>query len=263
MIRYFEVDESIVCQAEHWPFLLDCFGFGRGRLIAKPEFDVAKHTAEMSGLSIDSRLQDCFSRPTVTPTLRLSMEGTPPSIPFLNRSRDERWDVEYATEVSRVPAEVAALICPAMCCEPKITVIDQYFRADDGRGFAKTLQAVLDGIATLSCARQVVIHTKGSHSKKAFGDAALEKSRAVGASIYAAMHVVPGCTLDVYCWPKDMEDFHNRYILGESGGIGLCWGLDSDDKNHDVLFLLHRKLSEQIRRRFESTDRFKSVKYPS
>lgn len=254
MIHYFKVDPEIVKEPKNWPVLYDTFGFSHGRLIVDPPFSSLASDPTLK-LVLDGRFQDCFANRPVPTDRHLGLAVPPAGIGWSERGFNNTWGPLWTTEraalIDKTKDGLAEALAHALCTQSELTIIDPYFdfeardsKRKPGNRFVVTVAELVNRLEAHSThSRTLTIHTRPAGGQRP------RKLDRIGPALSSC--IPTSWELNVFHWPEDKPDFHNRYVLGEDGGIGVCYGFDEKKGTTDVLFLMDRNLSRLVRQNFE------------
>jgi hypothetical protein len=136
------------------------------------------------------------------------------------------WDVPRSAVVPRTPAGIAGALSPMLFAARKILIIDPWFNARRG-AYVNTLREILREAVSGRLGQyslDVELHTKADIRWDLFeADCQVLLPRVTPTSI----------TLKIRRWIEVQpgEQFHNRYVLTNIGGVMLGAGLDAPGGN--------------------------------
>jgi len=281
MIKEYALQPDLVSTWQTCRFLLDKFGYGRGRVISRYPKKWAKLTYESLnndkpmekkrievGLirlkaalypryhvwdSAKGWLDNAIEEHGHRPFCAIISDDNPGSNAAIIREADldedeePRWKAETQCRIERTAANMAACADALLRNAKQIIFVDPHFNPQAGR-FKRPLEAFLR-IATNRPAgiriSRIEIHTGHTAAGvKTFFDSECQK------------HLPPiipsGLKVRLVRW--DQAYVHNRFILTECGGLKFGTGLDDHDGrplSHDLVDLLERETYEKTWKEYQ------------
>jgi hypothetical protein len=271
LFEYAVEPKAIGSNWKDFKYLIEKFGFDRGRLISrfpkKWERDVIE-VAQQSGMG-DVRLKSLVSRLQQAKTAALIPSGRnyDPSAgdwletallqqvtkPFhaiiASESRGDHAciligaDVDETNalmvapnnwEVARVGVDLAAAMAPLLKSSKDILFVDRFFNVEDAR-YKETLRASLAIIAENGIdGVQCEIHY-GEHDRRPPLEL-VERN----AGRWLAGVIPAGMSIKLFGWKEKAggADFHARFLLTDRGGINVEAGFSADGSHQKVLLAL-------------------------
>ena len=221
---YYALPDAILTDGSHHRILRECFGFGKGRLIKRPD------PLPSGSRSLPDLLKRIGAPKGFNPEQVLPLREVPPE------KEDEAWDDNKVCLVHRTPVGIADALMPILDYASAIYIYDPYVNTIRGIRFLTYLLKALKGRKALSSsAPEIEIHCTTC------------RGGICGKTAYSQIQeVVPDWNLTVVEWK--LGHFHNRFVIVDNGGVGLAWGLGVDDAqdNHDVLFLLTKTQTTEL-----------------
>lgn len=279
LFEYAVEPKAIGSDWKDFKYLIEKFGFDRGRLISrfpkKWERDVIE-VAQQSGMG-DVRLKSLVSRLQHAKTTALIPSGREydPSVgdwlenallqqqtqPFhaiiASKNRGDRAFILVADEVDetnplmvaptnwevpRVGADLAAAMAPLLRSSRDILFIDRFFSLEDAR-YKETLKASLAIIAANGIdGVRCEIHY-GEHDRRPPLEL-VERN----AGRWLADVIPAGMSINLFGWKEKAggADLHARFLLTDRGGMNVEAGFSADGSHQKVLLaLLERPIYQQ------------------
>ncbi|TPL86789.1 hypothetical protein FJ950_10330 [Mesorhizobium sp. B2-3-14] len=269
LFEYAVEPQAIGSSWQNFRYLIEKFGFDRGRLISqfpkawfkevytasaamKPVerkrleeiLNQAKHSKVIrSGRPYDpglgNWLQNAISQNAVTPFHAIIAEENPTALAevLLVNDVDEMNPLmlsAHTWEVGRVGATLAQAMAPLLKSAKRVLFVDRYFDISKGP-YKETLKACLDtlnaaGINGIRCE----IHFC-DHDKRPSPDFVEKEAHKWLHGILPA-----GMSIALFSWKERVggADFHARYLLTDVGGINVEAGFSAEGAHQTVQFAL-------------------------
>ena len=268
MLKEFAVQPSVVSNWTACRFLMDKFGYGRGRVISRyPKSWTRMVYESLNGLGpmekkrievgltrlkealyarhhewdsarewVDNALEEHRQRPFCA-IIADNACGQSPGIireEDLDEEDEPRWKAEVQRHIDRTATEMATCAETLLRNAKHILLVDPYFNPQAQR-FRRPFEAFLRAAGNRDPGipiERIEVHTGDSAAgTKAFFDGECKK--------YLPRHIPSGLKVRLVRW--DQNYLHNRYVLTERGGLKFSTGLDDHDggtRSHDVVDLL-------------------------
>jgi hypothetical protein len=276
MLKEFALQPDVVSCWTTCRFLMDKFGYGRGRVISRyPKkwtrlaYDALNGLGPMEKKRIEvglTRLKDALyprynewdpARDWVDnaleehrqrPFCAIITDNACGKLPGVIREEDldeedePRWKAEVQRRIERTAAEMAACADTLLRNAKQILLVDPHFNPQAQR-FRRPFEAFLRAAVNREPGipiERVEVHTgESTGGTKAFFDGECQK--------YLPRHIPAGLKVRVVRW--EQKYMHNRYVLTERGGLKYGTGLDDHDGGtvaHDMVDLLTPEPYAQI-----------------
>jgi hypothetical protein len=258
MLFEYAVEPGVVGSGwQHCRYLMEKFGFDRGRLISqfpKPwlrmVYDASAHLPPIERARIAEILNR--SKPSIVkfgrqydtnsdwlgnaiteqarePFKAIIAEQNPRSLPFIIRAEDvdegqALMIAPHNWEVPRIGASLARAMSPLLRTAQTIRFVDRFFKFDDPR-YKDTLREALSIIA--SCGRTDIrceIHFADHPRCPPIQEIEIH----VGQWL---KHIIPaGMSVVLFDWKERSggEDFHDRFLLTDKGGMTIGAGFSAE-----------------------------------
>ena len=275
MLKEYAVNPTVMGQSWlQFRYLLDSFGFERGRLMSKIpqnwETQVIQAAEEASIGDRDlariieklqaAKLQKALLKQTVVYDDKKSWIDNAlahrPKNPLQAILNDDNvsgqeyvittddidedhplWTITRDWEVPRSARELADGMKPLILAAKKIWIIDPYFNFTPGTGhFVETLTEILKDIAEAANPPiQFQIHYKTHPTRRT-----MEAMKEIVARRLAGI-IPSGMRLELFEWDtgNNSDAFHDRHLLGDCGGLTIGHGFDAAGSHQKALFQLN------------------------
>jgi hypothetical protein len=258
LFEYAVEPQAIGSSWQNFRYLIEKFGFDRGRLISrfpkKWEREVYDSAAQMkpverarleialkeakrtkvvrSGRAYDpaigSWLQNAITQHVAVPFHAIIAENNPtdhPQVVTVDEIDEQHAliAVKQDSPVSREAEPIAAALDWFLRAGARILFVDPYFDPYNAR-YKSTLSACLACVKADNPGAACEIHFRYHHNKPT----TFELERDALALFYG---VIPaGLTVTIFCWRQKNggADFHARYLLTERGGVGIDAGFSAE-----------------------------------
>ena len=283
MMREYAVEpKAIVVNWENAKYLLENFGLEQGRLISKfPDdwsnqvLNAAKNWKSVEKLRLIEKLkrvkkvifsvkhrkflhrggqwlEQVLKQHELDPFHAIIVVEKPteynPAIVAVSEIEEDHklFRVDRTQKIQRVGSEIANALEEFLKSAKILLFIDPYF--NDLEKYRETLGACLkllqrDKLNEINCE----VH----HSNENFGYKMQDR---INVNKKVINGVIPqGLSVDFYTWrEKDLgEDFHDRYLLTDRGGVTLGAGFSEEGKDENVeITLLQHHVSQRIQQNF-------------
>ena len=166
---------------------------------------------------------------------------------------DEGNGLVYAPTSQNVPrtaGDIADALFPLVLAAKEVDIVDPYFDLRPQKGdYTGPLSALLRKLAAAKCPAKVIrIHFGTRDSRPPDHLLAQEAPKLTNGLI------PPGFVLQLYEWAEKAggEDFHDRFVLADCGGLMIGAGLSATGPQETAAFtLLDGQHVQNLRRRFE------------
>ncbi len=288
LLEYAVEPRAIGSSWQNFRYLIEKFGFDRGRLISqfpKAWFrEVYEASAELKPVE-RARLEESLRRAKQTKVIRngraydptlgtwfdnaLAQHAAAPFHAIIAETKPAGQDIVLAAadvdesdplmvsshtwQVSRIGTVLADAMGPMLTSAKTILFVDRFFDIREAR-YLETLKACLE-----------VVHASGANGVRCEVHYCDHDSRPPAAVIERDAHrwlqgVIPdGMTIVLYAWQENAggEDFHARYLLTDVGGINVEAGFSAEGAHQNVqLGLLATDFSQE---KLNALDRASSV----
>jgi len=271
LFEYAVEPQAIGSSWQNFRYLIEKFGFDRGRLISrfpkKWEREVIE-AAQKSGMG-DVRLKSVVSRlqkaklealiasgrsydPEVGDWLQnaLLQHALNPFHAIIASANGGAYNFVLAAdeihaahplfaspvnwEVQRVGSSLASAMAPLLQTARQVLLVDKYFKFDDPR-YKETLR---EALLTISAGGQGCFECEVHIAEYDRGPPITHIEQNVGRWLRG---VIPnGMSLKIFCWKEKQggEDFHARYLLTDRGGLNVEAGFSADGAHQRVQLTL-------------------------
>jgi hypothetical protein len=284
LFEYAVEPQAIGSSWQNFRYLIEKFGFDRGRLISRlpnkwekkviqsakeagvPDIRLASiierlrqskmqvadfgRTYDSDKSWIDNALTEHARAPFHAIVALAGTEGNAAVLPLADL--DEQHALFISTQdraVARDARAIADALSGLLRVSSRILFVDPFFDPFNAR-YKNTLRECLGVVAAHNPAAVCEIHYRFHHNKPANSDLEANIGRMLAGMIPANM------TIAFYCW-KEKEggaDFHARYLLTEHGGIGVDAGFSAEGGHQESDMHLMSLLLSQARLKMFARD---------
>lgn len=288
MLKEYAVRPSVMGQSwEQFRYLLDAFGFERGRLMLRlpdgwekqviqaaedagvREIDILRIIEKLRGAksqralinsdavyeSATDWLDNAIAHHQADPFHAIINDATVPGQDYIITTDDidaehPIWHSTHDWEIPRSARNLADCMKPLIRVAKQISIVDPFFDLRPGRGhYVDTLTEILTDLGN-SPARKVQfqIHYRTDDRRPPVEFLEENAGRWVDGIIPNGIH------LELFEWGTDPrgEVFHDRHLLCDCGGLSIGHGFDAAGDHGNALVSIHSyAVSQQLKAKFD------------